>query len=131
MLESAGPPVGGSYLNPPSSGGLCDGVTTMRSAQSLGFTEVVTENRVRDDGRRRVAVTIVDHHLHVIGRQNFERRCERRFREGVSVDPHEEWTVDAVLPAIETDRLSDGEDVLLVERALARRSGERLCPEPH
>ena len=29
---SAGPPWGGLYLNPPSPGGLCDGVTTMPSA---------------------------------------------------------------------------------------------------
>ena len=30
---SAGPPFGGLYLKPPSSGGLCDGVTTMPSAR--------------------------------------------------------------------------------------------------
>ena len=30
---SAGPPSGGLYLNPPSVGGLCDGVTTMPSAR--------------------------------------------------------------------------------------------------
>jgi hypothetical protein len=29
---SAGPPLGGLYLKPPSRGGLCDGVTTMPSA---------------------------------------------------------------------------------------------------
>ena len=29
---SAGPPLGGLYLNPPSSGGLCDGVITTPSA---------------------------------------------------------------------------------------------------
>ena len=30
---SAGPPLGGLYLKPPSSGGLCDGVITMPSAR--------------------------------------------------------------------------------------------------
>ena len=30
--ESAGPPCGGLYLNPPSWGGLCEGVTTIPSA---------------------------------------------------------------------------------------------------
>src|SRR6516165_5069699 len=30
----AGPPSGGLYLNPPSEGGLCDGVTTMPSARA-------------------------------------------------------------------------------------------------
>ncbi len=33
--ESAGPPCGGLYLNPPSRGGLCDGVTTMPSARPV------------------------------------------------------------------------------------------------
>jgi hypothetical protein len=31
---SAGPPLGGLYLKPPSSGGLCDGVMTMPSARA-------------------------------------------------------------------------------------------------
>src|SRR5262249_10724124 len=30
---SAGPPLGGLYLKPPSSGGLCEGVTTIPSAK--------------------------------------------------------------------------------------------------
>ncbi|GAA2783102.1 hypothetical protein GCM10010441_05050 [Kitasatospora paracochleata] len=34
--EPAGPPCGGLYLNPPSAGGLCEGVTTMPSARSAG-----------------------------------------------------------------------------------------------
>ncbi|SIJ37343.1 Uncharacterised protein [Mycobacteroides abscessus subsp. abscessus] len=34
---SAGPPCGGLYLNPPSRGGLCDGVTTIPSARSAGL----------------------------------------------------------------------------------------------
>ena len=35
---SAGPPWGGLYLNPPSAGGLCDGVTTMPSARPAPVT---------------------------------------------------------------------------------------------
>src|ERR1700719_4237303 len=31
ILVSAGPPLGGLYLKPPSAGGLCDGVMTMPS----------------------------------------------------------------------------------------------------
>lgn len=30
---AAGPPLGGLYLNPPSAGGLCEGVTTTPSAR--------------------------------------------------------------------------------------------------
>ena len=33
MSVSAGPPLGGLYLKPPSSGGLCDGVITTPSAK--------------------------------------------------------------------------------------------------
>ena len=33
ICDPAGPPSGGLYLNPPSSGGLCDGVITMPSAR--------------------------------------------------------------------------------------------------
>src|SRR3546814_4144381 len=32
IAVSAGPPLAGLYLKPPSSGGLCEGVTTMPSA---------------------------------------------------------------------------------------------------
>ncbi len=41
---SAGPPLGGLYLKPPSSGGLCDGVTTMPSARwrQLSFGRLAT-----------------------------------------------------------------------------------------
>ena len=35
-VESAGPPLGGLYLKPPSAGGLCEGVTTMPSASAPG-----------------------------------------------------------------------------------------------
>ena len=34
-VVSAGPPLGGLYLKPPSSGGLCDGVMTMPSLCGL------------------------------------------------------------------------------------------------
>jgi len=37
---SAGPPLGGLYLNPPSLGGLCDGVTTMPSANPGPFRDL-------------------------------------------------------------------------------------------
>src|SRR5262249_15280635 len=36
MSVPAGPPSGGLYLNPPSDGGLCDGVTTIPSARGPG-----------------------------------------------------------------------------------------------
>ena len=42
---SAGPPLGGLYLKPPSSGGLWDGVMTMPSAEVVFAAAVVDENR--------------------------------------------------------------------------------------
>ena len=50
---SAGPPLVGLYLKPPSSGGLCDGVMTMPSARCSRAAAVVTQNRARDHRRRR------------------------------------------------------------------------------
>ncbi|MNT68318.1 hypothetical protein D3C72_2065420 [compost metagenome] len=35
MSVPAGPPLGGLYLKPPLSGGLCEGVITMPSARPL------------------------------------------------------------------------------------------------
>ena len=60
-VVSAGPPLGGLYLKPPSSGGLCEGVMTMPSAWGLaGVGGVVVEDGVREDGRGRVAEVLVD-----------------------------------------------------------------------
>ena len=95
----------------------------------LGSAAVVREDRVRDDGRRSKSFAIVDHYLDVVRSEDFERRGERRFRERVGVDPHEERTIDAVLRTIETDRLGDGEDVLFVERALDGCSAVARGPE--
>ena len=83
---------------------------------------IVAEDRVRHDGRRSESVAIVDHHFHIVRGENLERGRERRFRQRVRVDSHEQRTIDAVLLSIETDRLRDGEDVLLVERGLERCS---------
>jgi len=40
MSVPAGPPSGGLYLNPPSGGGLCEGVTTIPSAWGPGPPEL-------------------------------------------------------------------------------------------
>ena len=103
---SAGPPCGGLYLKPPSSGGLCDGVTTMPSASPRRAPAVVGEDRVRDDRRRRAAV--------VARRPSRRRRAppapratvrERRLRQRVGVPAEEQRPVDALRRAVAADRL--------------------------
>ena len=57
---SAGPPLGGLYLKPPSSGGLCEGVMTMPSASASGAAAIVVEDGARNDGRGREAVVALE-----------------------------------------------------------------------
>ena len=71
-LVSAGPPVGGLYLKPPSSGGLCEGVITMPSARPSLRPRLYVEDGVRERGRRRISAFAVDHHVDPVGRQHFQ-----------------------------------------------------------
>src|SRR5665647_3351339 len=89
---SAGPPLGGLYLNPPSLGGLCD--------------------------RRRgcVAIPVVDEHGHVIGYEDLERGHPVWFGQPMGVTPQEQWAVVALCPAVVADRLGGRQDVRFVER---------------
>src|SRR2546428_12556540 len=91
---SAGPPLLGLYLKPPSSGGLCDGVITMPSARCclrprlqtriadaghlagdprLFAAAVTDEDRPRDDRRRRHAVVSLHYSFPVVGRPGLDR----------------------------------------------------------
>ena len=128
---SAGPPLGGLYLKPPSSGGLCDGVMTMPSARPLRAAAVVGEDRVRDRRRRRVLVVLGDHHLDAVGRQHLERAGEGRLRQRVRVDAEEQRAVDVLRRAVLADRLGDGEDVPFVEaRGRTTSRDGRRCRTP-
>ena len=76
---SAGPPSGGLYLKPPSSGGLCDGVTTIPSASPRRPAVAVRD----DDGVRhgrggRVAVARVHADVDPVGDQDLEGGPLRR-----------------------------------------------------
>ncbi len=59
---------------------------------------VVAQDRVRDRGRRGVAVVGVDQHGHVVGREDLERGRPRRLGECVSVTAEEQRTVDPIAP---------------------------------
>ena len=90
---------------------------------------VVAEDGVGDDRGRRVAVAVVDHHVDFVRRQHLERGRERRLGQRVGVDAEEERTIDALLAAIEADRLGDGQDVRLVERRVEGRAAVAGRPE--
>ena len=66
---SAGPPCGGLYLNPPSSGGLCDGVTMIPSASRSLPAVVPGQDGARNDRRRREAAFPLDDRLDAVGRR--------------------------------------------------------------
>ena len=124
---SAGPPLGGLYLKPPSSGGLCDGVMTMPSASPVDAAAIVRQDGVGERGGGGVAEVLIDHHLDAVGREHLERRGEGGLGERVRILAEEERAVDAVFRAILADRLRDGEDVGLVEGGIRR--SEPRCPE--
>ena len=93
---SAGPPLVGLYLKPPSSGGLCDGVTTMPSASAGGAATVVDEDGARNDRRRGDAVIALDDRLDPVRRQHFERGALGRAGQRVGVLADVERAVDAL-----------------------------------
>ena len=125
---SAGPPLGGLYLKPPSSGGLCDGVMTMPSARCSRAAAVVDEDGARDDRRRRDAVVALDDRLDAVGRQHLERGALGRPGQRVRVLAHVERAVDALAAPVVADGLGDGQDVRLGERCRAAASrGARWC----
>ena len=114
---SAGPPWGGLYLKPPSSGGLCEGVITMPSASPLVRPAVVGEDGVRERRRRRVAADP--------GRPSPRRRLppapRARWRTPARRARACPWPgtagrSTAFSRAVLADGLGDRQDVVLVER---------------
>jgi len=89
--------------------------------QVLGADAVVGQDRVRDHGRGRVSVAGVDHRENVVCGKDLQDAGEGRSRERVSVDAQEQRPIDAILPPVEADRLSDRQHVGLVERVAKRR----------
>ena len=112
---SAGPPVGGLYLKPPSRGGLCDGVTTMPSARPVVLPRLAARIAWLTAGRGRVPVAGVDQHGHVVGGEHLERGGPGRLGEGVGVPADEQRAVVPLLGPVLADGLGGGQDVRLVE----------------
>ena len=115
--ESAGPPWGGLYLNPPSWGGLCEGVTTIPSASPAPVVRPWLARRIAwlTAGVGREAVAVVDQHRDVVGDQHLQRRGPGGLGQGVGVATDEQRAVVALLLAVVADRLRGRGDVHLVE----------------
>ena len=96
---------------------------------ALAPAAVVREDRVRDDGRRRVAVVGVDRDRHVVGGQHLEDAARRRLGQPMRVTAEEERTVDALRAAVPADGLADREHVGLVERVRRRAPAVARRPE--
>ncbi len=122
MEVSAGPPSGGLYLMPPSSGGLCDGVITMPSASpwfrprlcvrmACEMTGVGTGPPPSDTTTSTPLATSTSSAVRSAGP---ESAC-------VSA-PRKSGPVDARLLAVLADGLGDRQDVGLVEAAPQRRA---------
>ena len=63
---SAGPPWGGLYLNPPSVGGLCEGVITIPShCTSACF--IMGQDGMGDDWSRRITEMIGNTNINTVG----------------------------------------------------------------
>jgi hypothetical protein len=67
-----------------------------------------------------------DHYLDAVGRQHLERRRVRGNRQRVRVDAEKQRTRGPLRAAIQTDRLSDRQDVRLVE---GNFNDEPRCPD--
>jgi hypothetical protein len=130
VAVSAGPPEGGLYLKPPSSGD-CATASRRRRRRGRSCGAVVGEDRVRDDGRGREPEPVLQHTSTPCAANTSTadsraasraRACPCRRRAARSI-PRRGPILD--------DRLGDREDVRLVERRRERRAAMSRRPERH
>ena len=128
---SAGPPLGGLYLMPPLSGGLWEGVMTMPSARSSvrPWFQVRMAREMEGVGVKAPSLaTMVSTPLRG---QHLEGRDLGRFRQGMGVLAQVERAGDARQLPVEADGLDDGQDVVLVEGAVAGGAPVARSAEAH
>src|SRR4030095_1973887 len=83
---------------------------------------VVSKNRVRDYRSRSVAIVGIDHNLDAICYQHLQGAGKCRLRKRVRVDTNVERSVNALLLAIEANRLRDRKNVRLIESVIQCRA---------
>src|SRR5262245_51867437 len=83
-------------------------------------TAVVSENSVRDYRSRSVAIIGIDHHLDAIRCQHLHGAGKSGLGKRVRIHAYVEWSVDALLLAIEANRLRYCKNVRLIEGVVER-----------
>src|SRR6266568_6157617 len=76
---------------------------------------IVRENGVRDYRGRSVAIVRIDHHVDAIRDQHLQSGGESGLRKRVRINADVQRPVDALLLAIEANRLRDCENVCFIE----------------
>ena len=121
--------MGGIVLEAPVVRGIVGGGDDDPIGPSARLATVVGQDGVGDDGRGRVAVSLLNHDRNAVGGKDLEGGCKGRLGQGVGVLAHEKGTVDSlVLPEL-GNCLGDGQDVVLVEARLRRASPVTGRPE--
>src|SRR5262245_49984261 len=77
---------------------------------------------MRDYRRRSVAIVCIDHDVDAVRCQHLQSTGKSGLRERVRIEADVQRSIDAVLLAIETNRLRDCENVRLIERVVERRA---------
>ena len=73
---------------------------------------------MRNDGRRRIAVVLINHDLHTIGGQDFKGCVEGGPRQGVGIYAKEQRAGGPLAFPVLTDRLDDRDNVMTVKGSL-------------
>ena len=83
---------------------------------------IVGQDRMRNHRGRGIFVSFGEHDFDAVCRQHLQRSGAGRNRKRVRVNAEKQWAGNALLCAIQANRLGDREDVPFVERQLERRT---------
>ena len=83
-------------------------------------TAVVSKNSVRDYRRRSVAIISIDHHLDAIRCKHLQGASKSRLGKRVRIHAYVERSVNALVLAIEANRLRYCKNVRLIESSIER-----------
>jgi len=90
--------------------------------QSRSTEQNCQGRRKKEPPARGVWRAFGEHYFDVVCRKHFQRARKCRFRQSVGIDPQEQRPVNVLKFAVITNRLSDGQDMPLVERHVKRGS---------
>ena len=90
---------------------------------------VVAQDRMRDDGGRRVAAARVDHDVDAVRGKYLHRAGQRRLGQRMGIDADEQRPGQSGFAAVIADRLRRRQDVVFVEGIFQRRAAVTRCAE--